>query len=178
MLCKNSRRGNTRGPPGREEGEEQEEENRSLAPPSGGLCACRWSGEASLPPSLPPCRRREARTLVVCRLPPGTGEEGGEGEERGFIMFVCLFVLSLFNFHNPLSFSFLCTLVLMALLSEKGEKQINKADPSLMIRFSAAPDQISRHNEVSFLTRSGRSLHHPITPSLCFPPFQCPVFTL
>lgn len=36
-----------------------------------------------------------------------------------------------------------------------------------MIRFSVAPDQISPTNEVSFLTRPGRSLHHPITASLC-----------
>lgn len=52
-----------------------------------------------------------------------------------------------------------------------------------MIRFSVAPDQISPPNEVSFLTRPGRSLHHPITASLCscflmphfysFIPFAC-----
>lgn len=111
-------------------------------------------------------------------FPWGGGEEwerGGEGREerRGVssCLFVCLFVLSPTLPPPPFQFHFLCTLVLMALLPGKGKKKNpkknHKADPSLLIRFSVAPDQISPLNKVSFLTRPGRSLHHPITPSLC-----------
>lgn len=83
-------------------------------------------------------------------------------------MFVCLFVLPPTLPPPPFQFHFLCTLVLMALPPGKGKKEPvkkHKADPSLMIRFSVAPDQISPANEGSFLTRPGRSLHHPITAS-------------
>lgn len=83
-------------------------------------------------------------------------------------MFVCLFVLPPTLPPPPFQFHFLCTLVLMALPPGKGKKETgkkHKADPSLMIRFSVAPDQISPANEGSFLTRPGRSLHHPITAS-------------
>lgn len=87
-------------------------------------------------------------------------------------MFVCLFVC--FVTHPPpapLSISFFMHTHPNGLAAwkrkKKEPKKKHKANPSLMIRFSIAPDQISPPNEVSFLTRLGRSLHHPITPSLC-----------